>query len=209
MSTITEMLGLDNSPTHEQVRLDPTTQGLINANIQSAARPISAYTTELNKGVNENVNRLSGSGEADYGKTGVTPGYKEALRNAYSGETGDALQSMSLKTQINAERRKANALGMASQLALHQQQTNTNYYQTLTDAYSQMEAQRAAFVAAISGVGQQAMGMYAASRNKNVSPNTSPDMSIDISKNSKSGYLGDYNFQVSTQAQPNYLGYGE
>lgn len=186
MSTISEMLGLDNTPTNQQVRLDPTTQGLINAQITQASRPVSQFQNEMEKGVSQNVNRLSGSSQNDYGKSGVTEGYKDALRNAYSGQTGDALRSMSISNEINAEKRKANALGIASSLALHQQQTNTNYYQTLTDAYSQMEAQRAAFVAALSGVGQMAIGQYAAASNRKVSPHDSPDMSMQMNKNPSS-----------------------
>jgi hypothetical protein len=168
-----------DTPTPRRQELDAATQGLINQQFDQAKRSPSEFAADLNKGIESSVSRLGGLGASDFGTTGVNPGMREALRNAYSGQTGEAIDRIKLNNQIMGEQRKGNALKLASQYALQQQSAQTNYFQALTDAYNQMEAQRAALVSAISGVANTAMGMYMGSRSKAIgNGNTSPDQTI-------------------------------
>lgn len=211
MSDISKFLGFDQqTPTPQFTPLDAQTQGLIKDQTTSAMRSSNQFGNELNQGIDQRVGQIGQFGNTDMANTGMTPGMHEALRNAYSGQTGDALDRIKFSNSIEGEQRKANALRLASQNAMQQQQTKTNYFQTLTDSYNQMEAQRAQFVSAISGLGQHMMGTYAGARSKNIAPNSSPDMSMNknmFSGNSyqmggqpqQSNYLGgDYNFGGNT-----------
>jgi len=202
MSEVSKFLGFDQqTPTPQFTPLDAQTQGLIKEQAASAMRPSSQFGNELNQGINQRVGQIGQFGNTDMANTGMTSGMHEALRNAYSGQTGDALDRIKFSNSIEGDQRKAQALRLASQNAMQQQQTRTNYFQTLTDSYNQMEAQRAQFVSAISGLGQHSMGTYAGSRTKNISPNSSPDMSM--SQNMFSGK----SYQMGGQPQqPSYLG---
>jgi hypothetical protein len=206
MSEVSKFLGFDQqTPTPQFTPLDAQTQGLIKEQAASAMRPSNQFGNELNQGINQRVGQIGQFGNTDMANTGMTQGMHEALRNAYSGQTGDALDRIKFTNSIEGDQKKAQALRLASQNAMQQQQTRTNYFQTLTDSYNQMEAQRAQFVSAISGLGQHAMGTYAGARSKNVSPHSSPDMSMNqnmFNGNSyqmggqpqQPSYLGDYNF---------------
>lgn len=168
----------DNPPEPGKSELDPVAKQMIADQLSQASRSPQDFAKELTQGLEQSVSRLKGSDLSDIGKTGVTPGFRDALRSAYSAQTGDALDRIKLNNQLVAEQRKANALQMASRFSLHQANMQTNYYQSLTDAYNQMEAQRAALVANISGLGAQAIGTYAGSQSKGVGTgNTSPDWS--------------------------------
>jgi hypothetical protein len=192
-------------PNPSFVNTDPATQGLINQNIAQASRPVDSFAGDINKNVDQSVNHLNVSTGASPEQTGMSSGTRDALINAYAGQTGDYLNKQKATNQIVAEQRKANALKVASQLALHQQATTTNNYQTLTDAYSQMEAQRAAFVAQISGLASYGIGSYAGAKSKQVAPNTAtPDQSMAGNQGS---YLGNYSFAApAPQPYDNALG---
>jgi hypothetical protein len=180
MDLIGQLIGINkDAPTAQKAPLDPVTQSLVNAQFEEAKKSPQEFSAQATKGIDQAVNSLGGLGGSDYGKSGTTQGYREALRNAYSGQTGDALNRIKLNSEIQGHQQKANALSMASRFALQQRQTETSYFQTLTEAYNQMEAQRAALVGAISGVANQAVGMYVGSRPKSVSPGSkTPDQSV-------------------------------
>lgn len=186
MSDLSKFLGLDRNSTptpQAPVNLDPQSQALLNAQSQAAMRPSSEFTNELNKGLDERTSQIGDFGNASQAQTGMSPGMRDALRNAYSAQTGDALDRIKLNNSIEGQQRKSNALALASHYALQQQQiTKTNYFQTLTDAYNQMEAQRAQFVSSLTGLANYGIGTYEGSRSKNVSPGFSPDQAIADNK---------------------------
>ena len=204
------ILGGGSTPTPQTVELDPTTLGLINQQQQQANRPTGEFQSELMKGIPERVGQLNSSGPSNMGNTGMSAGMKESLINSYGGQTGDFLNKVKVQNQMMAEQRKANALRTAAQIAMQQQSAKNGQFQTYTDAFNQMEAQRSAFIASMSGLVNYGMGTYAANHSKNVSPNTqTPDQSIAMNPNNN--YLGNYSFNggQQPQAQPSYLGFGE
>lgn len=153
-----------DAPTPTKVALDPNTQQLISAQIDKASRPGSAFGAELGQGVESGVARLGAMGSDNSAKSGVSSAQTQAIRNVYGAQTGQALEHLKFQNQIAGEQRKAVQMQTAAQLALHQQQTQTNYLQSLTQAYNQMEQQRAQFVSNISGLASYGMGSYAGYR---------------------------------------------
>ena len=201
-------MGILDTPDLNIVQTDPTTQGLINQNVSQSARPTGAFANDINTNVNNSVGRLSGSGANNYANSGVSDGYKQALVNAYGGQTNKYMQNLNAENQITAEQRKAKAMQTASQLALHQQQTQNDNFQTLTSAYNQMEAQRAEFVAQISGLASYGIGRYAAAHPKPNQPTA--DQSMASSNQNMFGsndyFKGNYQMQVAQPPQQSYLG---
>jgi hypothetical protein len=180
MSEISKFLGFDQqTPTPlPPAQIGQGTQDIMNAQATSAMRPSSAFAGDITKGISQRVGQIGQSGNSDPAQTGMSPAAFEAMRNVYAGQTGDALNRINMQSSFEGEQRKAQALKLAAQNAMQQQQTKTNYFQTLTDSYNQMEAQRAQFVSQISGLASYGMGSYAGARNKTVAPKTSPDMSM-------------------------------
>lgn len=207
MSDISSFLNLDReAPATRQAALGPGTQSLIAEQSAYANRPTSSFVQDINKNVEAGLGRLGADTYGDYGKSGVSKEYQQALRNAYSGQTGDTLRRISSENEMVAQQRKANALAVASQYAQHKQALDINQFQRLTDAYAQMEAQRAQFVAAISGLANYGVGTYMGAKSGNVAPAIkSPDQSIQLNQSS---YFGDYNFKTPQLRQQNdsYLG---
>ena len=148
--------------------------------ISTAQQSPEQFAQQSMQGVEQGMGMLGGAGTAkEYAQTGIQPGQLQALRNVYSTQTGKALEQMKAQGAIQAEQKKMQKLQLASQLALHQANTQTNYLQNLTDAYNQMEAQRAALVGALSGVASQGMGMYFGARAKGIgNGNFSTDASL-------------------------------
>jgi hypothetical protein len=168
-----------SSPAPKQIGLDAGTQGLIQSSIAEANRPTSSFASEMNSGAQGALNRLAPTDAVnDFGKTGTTTGFRDAIRGAYAGQAGQALEHIKTTNDLMAEQRKANALKQASQNVMQQANMNTNYYQTLTDSYNQMEAQRSAFISSISGLANYAAGTYIGSKNKAASPGISPDQNV-------------------------------
>ena len=152
MSWLSDALG-GSSPTPPKPKeLDPATQALIAGQAQSAMRSGAQFGEDINKGIGERVGQIGQFGSSDQAQTGMDPAMFQAMRNAYSGQTGKYLSDLKEQGALIGEQRKAHALKQASIFALQKEQQNTNYYQTLTDSYNQMEAQRAQFVSAISGL---------------------------------------------------------
>lgn len=185
MSWLSDALGGDAPTPPKPKELDPATQALIAGQAQSAMRSGSQFGEEINKGINERVGQIGQFGSSDQAQTGMDPAMFQAMRNAYSGQTGSYLRDLKEQGALMGEQRKSHALRQASQFALQKAQQNTNYYQTLTDSYNQMEAQRAQFVSAISGLASYGIGTYAAGRKPKQSPIEKP-MEQSIAMNQRS-----------------------
>ena len=180
MSIISSAFGFDGSnllPT--SVALDPNTKKLMDDQSQRAMRPSAAFKDELNQGIDKasNVGLFGGGGGT--AQTGMSSGQFEAMRNAYAGQTGDALNKIRANHDIMAEQRKMQELKQTSQYALQQQGLKNNAFANLTAAYNQMDAQRAQFVSALTGLANYGIGTYAAAQRNKISP----DQTIAQTKN--------------------------
>lgn len=171
MSDFTRAMGWDSPdilPT--QVALDPNTKKLMDEQAQRAMRPSSAFRDELNQGIDRasNVGQFGGGG--GMAQTGMSPGQFEAMRNVYAGQTGDALNRIRANHDIMAEQRKMQELKQTSQYALQQQGLKNNAFANLTAAYNQMDAQRAQFISALTGLANYGIGTYAGAQHNKISP---------------------------------------
>ena len=171
MSWLSQATGIDldtqaSAPKPGQAPLSPETQALIGQQIDKASRPASAFGAELGTGMESGVSRLGAMDTSGIAQSGVTPGMQQAIRNVYAGQTGNELEKLKFGNQIAGEQRKAQAMQTASQLALHQQQMQTNYMQQLVTAQNQMEQQRAQFIAQMSGLASYGFGSYMGSKRR-------------------------------------------
>jgi hypothetical protein len=170
-------------PELQFAQVDPQTQANIAQQFDEAKRAIPDFAKEQSAGLEASVGRLASGPSQDYAITGVQPGFKDALRNIYSGQTSDFLNKLKLNNQVLAEKRKQEQLKQASRYALYASGVETSYLQSLTDAQNQMEAQRAAIISQISGSVGYAAGTYIGSRSNSVGTgNSTPDRTIQFSQ---------------------------
>ena len=163
-------------PEPQFAQVDPQTQANIAQQLEQAKRSIPDFAKEQSAGLEASVGRLAGGPSQDYATTGVQPGFRDAIRNIYSGQTSDFLNKLKLNNQVLAEKRKQEQLKQASRYSLYASGVETSYLQSLTDAQNQMEAQRAALVSQISGSAGYAIGTYMGSRSNSIGRgNSTPD----------------------------------
>lgn len=160
--------GSSETPKLQQAQMPEAAKEQMQALISQAKQSPEQIAQQSMTGVEKGMGMLGGGAPQDFAKTGVQPEKIQAFRNVYGAQTGKALEQLKSQNLIQAEQKKMQKLQMASQLALHAANVQTNYLQTLTDAYNQMEAQRAGLVSAISGIGNQAAGMYFGARAKGI-----------------------------------------
>lgn len=185
MSWLSELTGGDAPKPPKPVALDTVTQAMIEQQTQNAMRSGGQFGEDLNKGIEQRVGQIGQFGSSDQAQTGMDPAMFQAMRNAYSGQTGSYLRDLKEQHALMGEQRKSQALRLSSQFALQRMQQNTNYYQTLTDSYNQMEAQRAQFVASISGLASYGAGTYAAGKKPQLNIAEQPiDQSIAMNRRS-------------------------
>lgn len=168
---------LPNLPLQE---LDPATKAMIEQQREQAMQPTSEIAAPMTAGIEERLGQV-GLAPGLQAQTGVSPGMIKAIENIHAGQTQDVLKNLKYGSQMRAEVEKANRLKQAASYAMTQQQTKLNHYQALTDAYGQMEAQRAQFVASLTGLASYGMGSFMGSQSKRVMPNASPDQMMSSS----------------------------
>lgn len=205
MSSVSDFFGIDidlaggggKTPTPQKAELPEIAQQHLKDIVASAKRSPEEFAKESMANVESGMGMLGGGAPESFAKTGVQPEKIQAFRNVYGAQTGQAMERMKAQTAIEAEQRKMQKLQIASQLMLDQAGLQTKYYQSLTNAYNQMEAQRAALISNISGTAGQAIGMYYGSQPKGIgSGNYTPDATIQRSQNLQpmqpvqTGYLG-------------------
>ncbi len=163
-----DIFGTQETPSApRQVQLDPTTQALMNQQRQQALGSAQSFQAPLNQGIEQRVAQLGGmqyGPSGGFAATGTTPGMNEAIRNVYAGETQDTLKRIKTQNEFTAEQNRTQALRQAAANAFQQLHVKNNYQQMLRDAQNAMDAQRAEFVGALSGLASYGAGMAYASR---------------------------------------------
>lgn len=146
-------------PDNKQISLDPAVQGLLNDTVKRASADTASFGQATNQGIDERVGQLNQSNNSIKqmaAKTGQDPAMLEAISGAYGSQAHDQIQKIKSQNDFNAPLRKANALSGAAAAVLGQQQAKNSFYQSLTDAYNQSEANRAQLVSTLFQTGTQA-----------------------------------------------------
>lgn len=181
--------GSSDTPTPPKAEMPQIAQEQMQNIIASAKRSPEDFAKESMTNVESGMGMLGGGAPQSFAQTGVQPEKLQAFRNVYGAQTGQAMERMKAQNAIEAEQRKMQKLQIASKLAMHQAQVQTDYLQSLTNAYNQMEAQRAALISNISGTAGQAIGMYYGSQPKGIG---------------RGSYTPDATIQQNTVFQSNY-----
>lgn len=161
--------GSTDTPKPGIAPLDPGTQGLINAGVTRAGQSGGQFADQINQGVSQNsasVGQDQQHASQEDQQFGGTQPMSDALRNAYSAQSGTNIGKLMKSNQYRGELAKSDYMNKMSQVAVAQQRVAAQNYATLTDAYNQSENSRAQFVNSLFQIGQQGMVMAAANHRK-------------------------------------------
>lgn len=168
------LFGSDAPSAPKQIDLDSGSAGLINDAVTRGNRSADEFANDSWQDADKRAMSIGGFG-GGHDNTGVDDGQKSAISTAYGSVANHQINQLKQLNSMNSQIQKANQMNRAASAALQQQQVKIQSMQDLADAQSQNEFARAGFIAAISGVGATAAGLYVRDqRNKKTPTPTHP-----------------------------------